>query len=206
MTSPSRVALGTGALFLGGLLGGIVGAWMVSRSVPVGGGAAQASPGESAELARVLRELVDEVARLGRAEPLVRGSERAPAIREPGGAPLADADAAERVVAALDRLTEALASAPARAATGAGGGNAPLVMPPAGSRKDALAALVGREWDELSREHRFWTFQQVLDRFGPPHEVTTGGQWLYYYPDAKSPNAHHFTFHFSDGYLANIYL
>jgi hypothetical protein len=205
MTSPSRIALGTGALFLGGLLGGIVVAWMVSRSVPAGGSVAGTSVGQ-AELAGVLRELVDEVARLGRVETLVRASEREPAAGEPPGTSLGGGDEAARVVAALDRLTEALASAPARAATGAGGGNAPLVMPPAGSRKDALAALVGREWDQLSREHRFWTFQQVLDRYGPPDEVTNGGQWLYHYPDNKGASYQTFSFQFADGYLTNIYL
>jgi hypothetical protein len=129
------------------------------------------------------------------------GSEPARTERSPVGEPARDPADQEDLIAALDRLSAALASAPGRGFPG-GIGITPLVRP-ASKRLDALTELLNREWDELSRENRFLTYQQVLDRFGSPDEVSGDGRWIYYVNAGEERQA--FTFNFQDGFLVNIY-
>jgi hypothetical protein len=105
------------------------------------------------------------------------------------------------VVASLDRLTQALGQARGGVA-GGGIGISPLVVPPPGSRKDALARMVGLTTEELALEHRFLTYQQVLDRFGRPDAVSADS---WFYQLGSGPDLKDFTFKFTDGYLMNIY-
>jgi len=197
---PALALFGLVALFFGGVVGGVVGSILVARPSTAGGDAA-ATPGASAEgvdpaLVRTIEELVDEVRRLRTAPESRTPPERRPVAGE--GKPELDE---ERIVAALDRLTLALQVAQGRASPG-GIGITPLVLPAPGSRRGALEELLGRDWEEISREYRFWTFQQVLDRFGRPDEVSDD-RWLYLVPHGEGEEV--FTFQFSQGYLMNIY-
>ena len=199
-SKPALILFGLVTLFLGGVVGGVLGSALIGRAA-VQPGPAAATPltaptGADPELVQAIEQLVDEVRRARNAPVEVGASERRPV----GGAspPALDED---RVVAALDRLTLALQAAQGRATPG-GIGITPLVLPPPGSHRGALEALIGRDWEEISREYRFWTFQQVLDRFGRPDEVSDD-RWLYFVPHGDDEEI--YTFQFSQGYLMNIY-
>jgi len=200
-SKPALVLLGFVTLFLGGVVGGVLGSALLGR------GAAQPAPITAVpgtgpaivdtELARALQELSDEVRRMRSTSPAPDAGERRP-VTEEGEAPALDE---ERIVTALERLTLALQAAQGRAAPG-GIGITPLVLPAPGSRQGALLELVGRDWEENSKEYRFWTFQQVLDRFGRPDEVSDD-RWLYRIETREGEEF--FSFQFSQGYLMNIY-
>jgi hypothetical protein len=52
--------------------------------------------------------------------------------------------------------------------------------------------------EKVTRAHRLWTFQQVLDRYGRPDEITPHEdyiEWIYYLPE----HGDNFDFHFVDG-------
>ena len=199
---PRNLVLQLAALFCGGVAGGLLGGVLFSRPVTQPAeSAAGPGPGPAAEtvdpqLAQAIAALANEVRRLRWAPAEAGGGERRPVGES--GAPAQDG---QRMVAALERLTRALELAQGRAAPG-GIGITPLVLPPAGSRQAALEGLVGRDWEEISREYRFWTFQQVLDRFGRPDEVDND-RWLYKLQRGDSEEV--FSFQFSQGYLMNIY-
>jgi hypothetical protein len=194
-----RTALAAGALFLGGLFGGVLGSALFrAPAAPASG----ASPGDGAPrsdegLRAAIEALTVEVRRANVVAPVdddlrapVDGEGTAPAVEQDFGA----------VVAALDRLTQALGQARGGVA-GGGIGISPLVVPGPGSRKDALARLVGRSPDELGLEYRFMTYQQVLDRFGRPDSVSADS-WHY---ELGDPEQTDFTFQFVDGYLMNLW-
>lgn len=200
MSTTLRTALGAGALFLGGLIGGWIGSAMFRAPTAP---ASAASPGDGAPrsddaLRAAIEALTAEMRRASLVTPVDDG------LREPvngEGAPPAAAQDFGAVVAALDRLTQALGQARGGVA-GGGIGISPLVVPGPGSRKDALARLVGRSAEELALEHRFLTYQQVLDRFGRPDEVSADS-WSYRLDSGAESND--FTFVFVDGYLMNIW-
>jgi hypothetical protein len=195
-----RTALAAGALFLGGLFGGVLGSALFrAPAAPASG----ASPGDGAPrsdegLRAAIEALTVEVRRANVVAP-VDDDLRAPVDGE-GTVPAGEQDFGA-VVAALDRLTQALGQARGGVA-GGGIGISPLVVPGPGSRGDALARLVGRSAEELAVEHRFLTYQQVLDRFGRPDEVSNGS-WLY--RTGSGDQREVFTFQFVDGYLMNIW-
>ena len=195
------LALLLAVLFGGGIVGGLLGAMLMARpqEPPASQPAGPSSPATALdpELAHAIGELAAEVRdlRQTRGDPSAR--ERKPA-GETDGAPAQDPD---RLVTALDRLSLALEQAQGRAAPG-GIGITPLVLPPLGSKSGAVDALVGRDWEEISREYRFWTFQQVLDRFGRP-DMIDDERWIYRSLGGESEAI--FTFQFSQGYLMNIY-
>ena len=199
MTTTARLALGTAALFVGGLLGGLLGsALFASRSTPTGGvGVAERVLTTTDESLSAAIEALTRELRVRDVPAVVDGGERE-VVRADGTT--APTDFGE-VVAAMDRLTRALERSPAGGATG-GVGVTPLVLPGPGNRPDQLAQLVGRDWQELSREYRLWTYQQVLDRFGRPDEISSGA-WLYRL--VQGGQGHTFTFNFQDGYLTNVY-
>jgi hypothetical protein len=198
-SKPALVLLGLVTLFLGGVVGGVLGSALIARPAPSQGAATPGTgpQGSDAALVGAIGELVDEVRRIRNAPaPTGEPSERRPV--EDGSAPDLDED---RVVAALDRLTQALQASQGRV-SGGGVGITPLVLPAPGSRLAALEALAGRDWEENSREYRFWTFQQVLDRFGRPDEVSDD-RWIYFLRSGGDETV--FTFQFSQGFLMNIY-
>jgi len=201
VTTTTRTALGVGALFVGGLLGGLLGSALFSRDAtpgPVGSASERVVVASDPQLREAIEALTRELRRAGVATP-ADGERRAPANGE-GTAPAAQQDFGA-VIASLDRLTQALGQA--RGGAGGGGiGISPLVLPSAGSRADALAGLAGRSAEDLSREYRFLTYQQVLDRFGRPDEVSANS-WLYRFGSGEALQV--FTFKFSDGYLTNLY-
>lgn len=201
MSLTLRTALGTGALFLGGLLGGLLGsALFTSRGaapVPDGGGSERVVVAHDAELRAAIEALTQEL-RVREVPIASNGSERA--IVGGDGAP-APADFGE-LAAAMDRLADAIARSPA--ASGGGGiGLTPLALPPPGNRPDRLRALLAMDDEEASRQFRLWTYQQVLDHFGRPDSVREGGIWTYVLTDPGDRNE--FNFRFMDGFLSGIY-
>lgn len=200
MTATPRAALGLGALFVGGLLGGLLGTVFFARgSVPEGAGATgervevQSDPRLLAAIEELTREL-----RVRAADAPAAGGGAREAVRAGENAPAGDFGA---LAAALDRLTQALEQARGGAA-GGGIGITPLVVPRGGARTEALARLAGRSAEDLAGELRFLTYQQVLDRFGAPTNVTADG---WYYTLGAGDAAVTFTFQFRDGFLINVW-
>lgn len=197
---PAFAALALVALLLGGLAGGLLGS-LLAQPAPAPA-IAPASSGASAPLDPALARAIQELAR----EVRLLGSSSAAAAPEPGRTPVggepAESHDSGDLIAALDRLTRALQASQSRASPG-GIGITPLILPAGGKRLDALATLARRDWEVNSREHRFWTYQQVLDRYGPPDEVTGDGKWLYTLALAEGERS--LTFVFVDGYVANVY-
>lgn len=186
------------ALFGGGLVGGLLAGTLISKPTPNQLSQPASPPAASdQELARAIAELAAEVRELRQVPSDAAASERRPAVEPDGTAP----QEGDRLVTALDRLSLALEQAQGRAAPG-GIGITPLVLPALGSKSGALDALFGRDWEEMSREYRFWTFQQVLDRFGRP-DLIENDRWVYRLEGGDREAT--FTFHFSQGYLMNIY-
>jgi hypothetical protein len=199
---PAIVLLGLAALFLGGLTGGVLGSMLLGKAraerAPQTASPDPANEATERELARAIEELALRIRALG--EPST--DDNPLSDRQPVSDPTTDdASAEERLAAALDRLSTALELAQGRAAPG-GIGITPLVLPPMGSKLAALEALAGRDWEEVSREYRFWTFQQVLDRFGRPDRIEQD-RWIYELDLGDGVKA--FSFQFSQGYLTNIY-
>jgi hypothetical protein len=200
VTTTARAALGTGALFVGGLLGGLLGSALF-----VGRGERAASEGLERVLVERDPELVEALRALTR-ELQVR--EAAPAS-EPvgdGRAPVRDdalPPSAEPgdLATAMERLARALEQRPPGG--GGGIGLTPLTLPPPGHRADRLRALLSMDDEEASRQFRLWTYQQVLDHFGRPDSIREGGMWLYELVDAGDRSE--FAFRFTDGFLAGIY-
>ncbi len=196
---PATVVLALLALLFGGVAGGVLGVALLQPSPAEA--PRTAAPAAVAELdpalAKAIEELAREVRLLGGPAPTADAPERTPVGHE--GAESFDP---KELIAALDRLTQALKAAQGRASPG-GIGITPLILPSGGKRLDALESLSGRGWQELSRDHRFWTYQQVLDRYGPPDEVNGSGQWLYMLPLADGERS--LTFTFVQGYVANVY-
>lgn len=194
-----------GALILGAVLGGFVGALIVplaggDRARQVSAPAIPAASGETdVELAEAIRALAEEVRTLGMARPERPASARVSASPEDDAS---DPTTNTELIAALDRLSAALQSAPGRSLPG-GIGLSSISMPARGKNVPALLALMPRDPEEVSREHRFWSVQRTLDHYGPPDEVDGNGNWLYEleYEDGTAG----ITFIFRDGYLLNIW-
>jgi hypothetical protein len=197
---PVFVLLGVATLFLGGLAGGMLGTTFLARTpseqTPQTA-SPNAAPGESSrELARAIESLAARIQALGE-----RPAETARNDRQPIADPASPALQEDRVVAALDRLSSALELSQGRAAPG-GIGITPLVLPPPGSKRVALEALVGRGWEDLSREFRFLTFQQVLDQFGRP-DLVENESWVYLLDGGDAEKS--FRFQFAQGYVMNVF-
>jgi hypothetical protein len=84
----------------------------------------------------------------------------------------------ERLTQALERLAQALATSLSRGATGAGAPGA-FELPPEGSRQGAVASLLERDVEDLTREFLLWTPHQVVERLGRPDEINGYGHWIY---------------------------
>jgi hypothetical protein len=198
---PLVALLGLGVLFLGGLTGGLLGTALLGKTpserTPEAARPDAASDGSERDLARAIDELAQRVRALGETPAEQPRDDRQP-VAEPDAT---DGSAENRLSAALDRLSTALELAQGRASPG-GIGITPLALPPPGSKLGALDTLAGRGWEEISREYRFLTFQQVLDRFGRPDRVENDS-WIYLLQNGDGEKS--FTFKFSQGYLMNIY-
>lgn len=201
MTSTARFALGTGALFVGGLLGGLLGSVLFAErgervaSEPAGRVVVERDAELVEALQALTRELqVREAPRERPSEPSLRE-----AVQDDGAAPV-PADYGD-LVAAMDRLANALVRSPA--AGGGGIGLSPLALPPPGSREDRLRMLLPLDDTEASKQFRLWTYQQVLDHFGRPFAIHEGGRWIYVL-DVPG-GTREFTFQFMDGFLSAIY-
>jgi hypothetical protein len=196
------VVIGIAALFAGGLLGGLIGATWRAEPPPAAGNAtprAAVPAGEvsgtgDATLKVALAGLTREVRRLREALDGRSGEERTSVE------PAASGEVDERLVSALESLARALSSG-RRPGSGASRPAAPLIVPVAPPRRDLLRGLAARESEERSHDHRFLTYQEVLDRFGKPDYVWAGGRWVYEDPDTGE----NLEFKFEDGLLIAIY-
>jgi hypothetical protein len=194
-----RMALGAGALFLGGVSGGVLGSALFrtpeerSTVAPMESIAAPRDDG----LRAAIEALAAELRRANLAAPVDDGL-RVPADGG-GGAPTPTAEFAA-LTAALERLTQALGQARGTVA-GGGIGVTPLVLPPPGHHAANLSALLAMDPEEASRQFRLWTYQQVVDHFGRPDQVYEGG-WAYELPEPG--DRREFTFRFIDGFLSRI--
>lgn len=188
------VAAGIGLVF--GLCGGVAGALIVgvqpSAPVPSASFTSTATPPQDPALRDVLTDLTREVRTLHEslttrlAEPT-----RSPAL----ASAMPDVD---RLVAALEAFAKNANASPATASTS--GRNAPALILPTRPRDERLLReLVQTEYVVRSRQYRFLTYQQVLDRFGRPDEVQSDGSWYYDLSESGELN-----FKFFDGMLVNI--
>ena len=194
------LAAGLGALFVGGLLGGALASLFLrpDAPVPLAGLEPAAAARDDSAIVRALEVLTEEVRHLQ-----VRRETSAPADRAPVGPTHPANGGSVDLLAAIDRLSQALARAPARIA---GASEKPPLVAPAGSgyRQSLANAMEGRDCEELSRELRFLTYQQVLERFGAPDEARNDGSFGYVVQGAGGEEVE-VTFKFVDGYLFNVY-
>lgn len=209
MASGAKTAVvGIGALFIGALVGGVVGAafgrpvldGLSGGEAPSTVGAAETGagvaarpggPADGAELLRALGALTEEVRGM-RTDLEARSGERT----APGGG----TPELERLAELLDVLATNLKNS-ARPGTAPGYQGAPLLLPPGEPHRNRLADLGDLPEDERGKANRFLTYQQVLDRFGAPDHVTRDGIWLYVDPLSDVE----IQFHFKDGLVTNVY-
>ena len=209
MASGTKLAVvGIGALFIGALVGGVIGASFATPVItarpaeatgarPVTpGAAAQTGLPSDARLLLALDDLATEVGGLREAFEQ-RASTPASTRTSPGGG----TPELERLAELLEVLATSLKTLP-RAGTGPGFQGAPLVVPRGEPRRDRLADVAELPQEDRSRDLRFLTYQQVLDRFGHPDEVTQNGVWLYFDPDTEKISLE---FRFHDGLVTNVY-
>ena len=141
-------------------------------------------PGDGA-LALEVQQLRDQIAGAG--------------ARVPVGGPLGSAEAIEMRLAAIENLVKGRMLIFDRTISR---GSA-LRLPPGEPDRAALMALQQQEELENGSEqvvaaHRMWTYQQVLDRYGRPDEVSSHEdylEWIYHIPETGD----NFDFHFVDG-------
>ena len=207
------VVVGIGALAVGGLLGGVIGAFLGLRLAgpapeawplipsqaedptvaPRGRDGQAARPDDSeAGLLRAIDELTAEVRGLRAAFEQPTSARTSPE----GGTP-----ELERLAELLEVLTTSLKTQP-RAGTGPGYQGSPLVVPRGEPRRDRIADVAELPQEARSRDLRFLTYQQVLDRFGHPDEVTQNGVWLYFDPATEKISVE---FRFVNGLVTNVY-
>jgi hypothetical protein len=164
------------------------------QTEPAGGTAVEAR-----DLASGMRALAREI------EALRMALGKAP---EPGREALPAASAAEppssfateQVTRDLERVIDQLA---ARSGSLASVTSHAVVAAPAEAHPERIAALRHQPEAERSRAHFFWTYQQVLDRYGMPDSIYHSPDGLltwYYQTDADSQLG----FGFFDGYVIQV--
>ena len=188
------VAAGVGLMF--GLCGGIAGAWIAGAQPP--------APAPNAALTSSTPPLADTALRdaLTDLTHEVRALHESLTTRmaEPTRSPALASSTLdlERLVAALESFARvASESPPTSGATGRSA--APLILPTRPRDQGRLLELAQTDFETRSRQHRFLTYQQVLDRFGQPDDVYENGLWRYELPDSNS-----LLFRFFDGMLIRI--
>jgi len=171
---------------------GADGATSADAATPEGPAAARPQPADAGSaLVRALGELTGEVHQL-REELRTRPAGRSPVD---GGS-----EEQDRLVHLLDVLTSNLETA-TRTGTGPGYHGSPLLLPTGEALRNRLADEADLSEQERSRNNRFLTYQQVLDRYGPPDQVSDAGIWIY-----KDPlTGVELNFHFKDGLVTNVY-
>ena len=212
MASGTKTAgIAIGALFIGALVGGVLGtalgrpvidsltgASAPVQSPPPGGraeGAARpgslGAGGDGAASLLALGDLTAEVR--GMREDL--NDEPSRRTSPEGGTP-----ELERLAELLDLLASNLKNSP-RAGTSPGYQGAPLVTRAGEPNRNRLADLADTPEEERSAPIRFLTYQQVLDRFGTPDQVSNEGVWMFEDPLSRVE----LYFFFKDGLLMNVY-
>ncbi len=184
------IAAGIGLLF--GLAGGIAGALFIG---------AQSSPATRDSLSQpqdpALLRAIDELRQEVRSLHESLANRLTEPAREPAlGSSEPDLD---RLVAAIDKLATITNTSSAPSSTARR--NAPaLIVPDRPQNAALLRELQPVDYDVRSRQYRFFTYQQVLDQFGPPDEVHNDNSWFYAVPGTGG-----LTFRFFDGMLVNIF-
>jgi len=119
--------------------------------------------------------------------------------RVPVGGPLGSTESIEMRLAAIENLVKGRMLIFDRTISR----GSSLRLPSGEPDRAALMALQQQEEleggsDQVVQAHRMWTYQQVLDRYGRPDEVSSHEdylEWIYHIPETGD----NFDFHFVDG-------
>lgn len=166
---------------------------------------APGNQGADPNLAAILGELRSISDRLALPRAKLAASPTQPASsREPV---VDDGTTSTEVTTLLERCTTLIERLERR--TSSPGAERALIPAPRGSARRTLAQLTRLNEEELasfSREHMFWTYQQVLDHFGQPNEIWTEDAAVTWYYEIDDPDENHsWTINFADGMLTAIY-
>jgi hypothetical protein len=162
------------------------------------GGEPLSTPSQDSELVNVLGSLRAELSRLN--DHLLRGSQTPSSgsterRREP--------DANSEVLGELRELTSVLKSLSARMATSPGTSSFDLRPPALDAKRPPVPVTAPERQEDFERIHLFWTYQQVLDRYGRPDEIQpreNAQSWWY----RESGRVIGFTF--SQGFVISTYV
>jgi len=155
------------------------------------------------ELVLLVRQIADELHQLRTAQsaaPTASPARETVTDATPGAAtpPFAPGD---RLAAALDRLATLLEQRPASGSSPA----PPSMSASAAPRPDNIAAAFRLERESRARAHFFWTYQRMLDHYGPPErmESSSSGTLIWIYRDASSEREMGFVFF--DGFVIDAW-
>ena len=180
--------------FAGGMLAN---RWIGSAPAPSSVAPSSPPAVETARADEVLVELAAEVRRLRQTlEQFAAGA----ATREPAGN--AAQGNADEIHLLVEELRSLVRSAPDRRAPVSGARTPELVLPPPGLRPRAAPRVIdleeGGNMEQVNREHILWTYQDLLDAYGRPDEISQDGnglEWLY------QGDGYRTRFYFADGLL-----
>ena len=66
------------------------------------------------------------------------------------------------------------------------GALAATVHPPTPEQRDLMQELLGIEHAPRQKSHQFWTYQQVLERYGSPDEILGDASMSWFYKDPRT--------------------
>jgi hypothetical protein len=163
-----------------------------------------AADGNSAELAEAMRALAREIQSLRLAQNASASGPPSPSSpREP--APQSNKSAPADAAAALDRLLAKINNPSALSA------GAPALRAPKPLTNQEIAEIRERfnkvENQFITKEHFFLTYQQILDRYGPPNEIHSnndGQSWEYATSSSEKGPEYAFTVVFHDGFVIRV--
>jgi hypothetical protein len=174
-------------LFAGGACAGVIGSILIAPA-PARDAARAANPNEISD---ALARLADEVShlneRLARAPDATASAPAREAAAAGAGAPGASSRSEEEMLVLLRRLSAALAAP----SPGVSPGSVALAVPESpspqeraalGARFKGLGASRDEREAEITRSHVLLTYQQILDRYGRPDDVSAfqgGMTWTY---------------------------
>lgn len=216
MERPNLFTVATAALLVavGSLAGGGVTLLLTAGMVPSptpGSLNTDASAAGHVELAASIRALADEVRRMRDQSATAASAEGATGGRRSDApSPSFDSAQLQKLAVAVDRLTTALGSM-------TGGSAGTIIKAPTphntnilrGERDVEFTKMLGRDEKEVAKEYAFMTYQHILDRFGPPDEMTAKGEGLTFIYEIKidrdgRQSEEQIRFSFVDGFVVLV--
>ncbi|TAJ25295.1 MAG: hypothetical protein EPO68_00205, partial [Planctomycetota bacterium] len=170
------IAFGILLALLCGVAGAVASQWLASPRIGAEGAQPRAAGADPA-LAAALAELAREVGalRIDMKNGALSGADGSPGVRASTDAPTPLS--ADKLEALLLRVANALERSSGVAS--AQSFEAELALRPTGATAPgtlaALQVATAYDYDRLLLEHKFWSYQRLLQRYGTPDRITADG-------------------------------